>query len=150
MGDEGITLLCGPLAQAESCPELEHLELSWNEISPASSPAVARALAAKLRTLRIVVLNDNELECAGAIHVATGLQGSRALEELNLSTNTIGRVGALAVAKTCAGAPKLNALSLSDNVISDEGVDEVRFHDCSCARHVSRRLRCGTMLARRM
>ena len=143
MGDEGITLLCGPLAQPESCPQLEHLELSWNEISPASSPVVATALASKQRTLRVVVLNDNGLECAGAIHVATGLQGSRVLEELNLSTNTIGRVGALAVAKTCAGAPNLKTLSLSDNVISEEGVDEVRFCHGSCAT-CFRRDCCGS------
>jgi Ran GTPase-activating protein 1 len=129
LGDEGITMLCAPLAQADSCPELEHLELSLNEISRASSPTVAQALVAKRKTLRIVVLSENELECAGAIHIATGLQGTRALEELNLSTNQIGRVGALAVAKTCALAPNLKMLTLNDNVVSDEGVDEVR---CSC------------------
>lgn len=139
LGDEGITLLCGPLAQPDSCPELEHLELSLNEISRDSSPAVATVLASKRRTLQVVVLCENDLECAGAIHVATGLQGAPALEELNLSTNMIGRVGAMAVAKTCAGAPKLKMLSLNDNVVSDEGVDEVRFRHGSCALCVLRR-----------
>lgn len=126
MGDEGTALLCGPLSQPDTCPQLEHIELSLNEISRESSPSVARMLASKKQTLRTVVLSENELECAGAIHVAAGLQGARALQELNLSTNMIGRVGALAVAKTCASVPKFQMLSLSDNVVSEEGVEEVR------------------------
>lgn len=127
LGDEGVKAVCEALAAAETCPRLERVDLSLNEISRASTPAVAAMLAARKRSLRHVGLAENELECAGAIHVATALQGAPKLEVLDLQTNMIARVGAIAVAKACSqGMAALKVVELDDNQISDDGVEEVR------------------------
>lgn len=99
LGDEGISSLSQALANPDACPQIERLELCLSEISNSSSPALAQALAVKKTTLTCVVLAENELECAGAIHVAAGLQDAPKLKELNLSTNMIGRAGAISVAR---------------------------------------------------
>jgi Ran GTPase-activating protein (RanGAP) involved in mRNA processing and transport len=126
--DGGVTPLATALAAPGACPSLSTLELAQNEITRESTPAIARALAAHERTLRRVNLADNEFECAGAIHVATGLCRAFALEELDLRSNQIGRAGALEVARCCcAGKPVLAALELDGNIVSDEGMAEVCF-----------------------
>lgn len=127
LGDAGVTVVCQALAGASVCPNLESIELALNEISRESTPSVAAMLAARKGSLRRVGLGENELECAGAIHVATALQGAPKLEVLDLRTNGIARVGALVVAKACSGGmAALKIVELDDNQISDEGVEEVR------------------------
>lgn len=124
--DGGITPLATALAAPGTCPSLSTLELAQNEITRVSTPVLARALATLARTLRRVNLSDNEFECAGAIHVAAGLLGASALEELDLRSNQIGRAGALEVARCCcASKSALASLQLDGNIVSDEGVAEV-------------------------
>lgn len=126
LGDDGVKNVCEALAAADACPRLEKIDLALNEISRASTPALAGMLAARKGSLKHVGLAENELECAGAIHVATALCGAPKLEVLDLQTNMIARVGALAVAKACShGMGALKVVELDDNQISDEGVEEV-------------------------
>eukprot|EP00892_Ulva_mutabilis_P012690 jgi/Ulvmu1/9794/UM056_0034.1 len=126
LGDEGVEVVCQALAGANVCPSLEKIELALNEITRESTPSVAAMLVARKSSLRHVGLAENELECAGAIHVATALQGAPKLEVLDLQTNSIARVGALAVAKACSqGMKALKVVELDDNKIPDDGVDKV-------------------------
>lgn len=127
LGDEGIKVICESIAQEGVCPGIETIDFALNEISRASTPAVAAMLSARKASLRHVNLAENELECAGAIHIAAGLLGAVNLEVLDLKTNMIARVGAVAVAKACAeGMQALKKVELNDNQISEEGVNEVR------------------------
>lgn len=121
-----MVALARALAPVTSCPLLEVLELALNEMTPASTPFVAAALASKPH-LRIVNLSENEIECAGAVHIAYGLCGAAKLERLDMKTNQIGRVGAVALANACAGGKaSMELLELDDNQISDTGVGLVR------------------------
>jgi hypothetical protein len=125
--DEGAKALAIALAAPDACPMLEVLELALNEITRESTPSLAKALAAHASTLKRLVLADNELECAGAIHIAVGLKDASHLKKIDLKTNQIGRVGAMEVARCCCHAkPELELVEMDDNLISAEGIDEVR------------------------
>jgi Ran GTPase-activating protein (RanGAP) involved in mRNA processing and transport len=124
--DEGAKALAIALAAPDACPMLEVLELALNEITRESTPSLAKALAAHASTLKRLVLADNELECAGAIHIAVGLKDASHLKKIDLKTNQIGRVGAMEVARCCCHAkPELELVEMDDNLISAEGIDEV-------------------------
>ena len=125
--DEGAQILAQALAAGDAANKLQVLDLGQNEITKEATPALARALATRARSLRHVILSDNEMECAGAIHVATGLRDAKCLEVLELKNNQIGRVGALEVTRCCCnGKSGLKRVELDENQISAEGVAEVR------------------------
>lgn len=128
LGPDGSAAVAQVLADASVAPQLRVLDLSQNEISPEATPSLAKAVAARAGTLQTLVLSDNEMECAGAIHIATALERATALKQLDLRTNMIGRVGAQEVARVLCGSNStaLCRVELDDNQIAAEGIEAVR------------------------
>lgn len=123
LGDGGVATVMAALAR--SAPDLEELELSLNEITPAGAAAVAACVAAKPR-LRRLVLRENELEDDGVAALAPALATLRCLEEVDLSGNQLRRRGAVAAARAAAASPALRLLGLDENEISGPGVEAVQ------------------------
>ena len=132
--DEGVAPVAAALASG-ACPALQTFELALNEITREATPGLAAALAAHAGTLRRVNLSENEFGCAGAVHVAAGLQHASALAELDVNTNEIGAVGARELARCCTSGDKaeLSVVNLDGNAVPEDVVAEVR----SCLSAVS-------------
>lgn len=81
MGDDALTALLGPLADAEPKPPLVELALAGNELSPDAAPAIATVVSAFAALLQVLDLSRNELGETGAQSIADALADVRKVEE---------------------------------------------------------------------
>jgi Ran GTPase-activating protein 1 len=106
--------------------QLQVLELSGNDLSPAIAPTLATCIRS-LQHLRILNLSENELRDKGAVTVSQALLlDHENLEELDLSDNKITRIGALAAAQAVADKVRFKSLNLNSNFISEAGIVAVK------------------------
>ena len=122
--DEGAIAIANALKQ--SAPSLEGLDITGNDITAKAAPALAGCVAIK-KSLRMLILSENELKDQGAVLIGKALEeGHTQLRELDLSTNLIQRVGARCLAQAVSNKPDFKLLNINGNAISDEGIDEVK------------------------
>ena len=113
------------MAVAQSCPDLETLNLSCNDIMREGAPVIAKAVSAmkKLSNLR---LSENEMGDQGIAMVCLALKHSGSpLTDFDVSLNELQRAGAVAAARLAVSKPQFAALNLDGNFISEEGVEEI-------------------------
>ncbi|KAJ8603025.1 hypothetical protein CTAYLR_001576 [Chrysophaeum taylorii] len=122
LGDDGFK----PIAEAlEALGELTHLDVSGNELTPASVGFLPVTVVQRLLTL---ALEDNEIQNAGSRNLATLLLRARParLRALLASTNEITSTGALTLARAIAVAcPGLAKLDLDGNGLSTDALDQL-------------------------
>merc|ERR1719343_165945 len=70
LGDEGISLLCGPLS---THPSLEHVSLQYNRLEAPAATSLAGMLASNTN-LRFLDLSGNSLGPDGAVKLVQGLK----------------------------------------------------------------------------
>ena len=124
---------------------LAHLDLRYNRVSPASLPALVRAIeahpslvsvdlwanrlgdagatifAAVLHRLRFANLGQNDVGDAGAAAIAEALRGNTALRPLMLTNNRVQDAGATALAAALPGT-RITDLNLYWNGITSAGI----------------------------
>ena len=142
IGDAEAALLAHGLARARA---LAHLDLRYNRVSPASLPALVRAIeahpslvsvdlwanrlgdagasifAAVLHRLRFANLGQNDVGDAGAAAIAEALRGNTALRTLMLTNNRVQDAGATALAAALPGT-RITDLNLYWNGITSAGI----------------------------
>ncbi|KAG0582276.1 hypothetical protein KC19_3G048200 [Ceratodon purpureus] len=122
--DEGATAVLKALAEVGS--HVEVLELGGNEITEKAAPALVSCIRA-MKSLRRLVLSENELKDKGAVAVSQALlEGHESLEVLDLSENMLGRIGAVAAAQTAAKKKSFKSLNLNSNYISEGGLEVLK------------------------
>lgn len=122
--DEGATAVLKALAEVGS--NVEVLELGGNEITEKAAPALVSCIRA-LKSLRRLVLSENELKDKGTVAVSQALlEGHESLEVLDLSENMLSRIGAVAAAQTAAKKKAFKSLNLNCNYISEGGLEALK------------------------
>tara|TARA_B100000482_G_C12546181_1_gene274260 strand:- start:469 stop:1002 length:534 start_codon:yes stop_codon:yes gene_type:complete len=112
---------------AESCPDLETLILSANDILREGVDSVAEGIS-KMRKLKVLKIADNELGDVGVAKICVALQTSAAkLEELDVSCNEISKSGAEAVSKLATTSLKstIKKVNLDQNWIQEDAIESI-------------------------
>jgi Ran GTPase-activating protein 1 len=112
---------------AESCPDLETLILSANDILREGVDSVAEGIS-KMRKLKVLKITDNELGDVGVAKICVALQTSAAkLEELDVSCNEISKSGAEAVSKLATTSLKstIKKVNLDQNWIQEDAIESI-------------------------
>ena len=103
----------------KKCTELQHLNLSGNNLQNGALSCVTKALscATKLQSLN---LSKAAINSDSAIHFSKVIKSKIfiSLLILNLSNNNIGELGVIKIAQVLRNFIKLSSLNLSDNNIS--------------------------------
>ena len=110
------------LALRDAAPQLQHLDLHHNDITPRLVRLLARSLATKQR-LAHLCLDDNPLGTTGTLALLPSLPPSLAslsLREVGLNTRAVP-----ALVRFVVGS-KARRLEVNGNKIRSEGVDELR------------------------
>lgn len=107
----------------EKCVELQHLNLSGNNLQNGALSCITKALlcATKLQSLN---LSNTKINSDSATHFSKVIRSKifRSLLILNLSENNIGDLGVIKIALVLQNFIKLKSLNLSENNISMNGV----------------------------
>lgn len=107
----------------EKCVELQHLNLSGNNLQNGALSCIIKALscATKLQSLN---LSNTKINSDSAIHFSKVIKSKifRSLLILDLSNNNIGDLGVIKIAFVLRNFIKLKSLNLSENNISMNGV----------------------------
>jgi len=123
--DTGVQEVCNALL--ETAEQIEHLDLSANDITIESVDALAALINARKRTLRVLLLDDNsEFGSAGIKQLAPVLTECQNLEILSLNNNGITASGAIRLIQAIQHLPKLRQLNLNMNLISSNGLEEIQ------------------------
>jgi len=135
IGDVGTRHIC---QAAEACPESKSLGLAGNRIGQEGAGSVAEAIGA-LPQLATLGLGNNRIGAQGALALSDALASGRSkLKELDLTYNEIDDAGAQHLARGIAACRHLTTLILLDNEIGDAGamalVNGIKY--CRKLKHV--------------
>eukprot|EP00565_Helicotheca_tamesis_P008513 CAMPEP_0185725720 /NCGR_PEP_ID=MMETSP1171-20130828/1910_1 /TAXON_ID=374046 /ORGANISM="Helicotheca tamensis, Strain CCMP826" /LENGTH=505 /DNA_ID=CAMNT_0028393913 /DNA_START=44 /DNA_END=1561 /DNA_ORIENTATION=+ len=146
--DDGTGIVCRAIWSSDS--PIEHLDISGNEITRHGAKSVAE-LIEENETLKVLLLEENELTSLGVKTIAKALEGaldgakddvdsdddsgspetkSKAIiEELSLATNECGRIGGKAILKAYGSAgenmPCLKKIDLNGNMFPEDIVESL-------------------------
>lgn len=103
------------------CPDLNVLDLRYNELSGDDMELLEDILSHKDCKLSVLYLEGNMIQCKGAQAIGKILANNICLREVYLGSNGIGVSGAKALAKGLQENKSLEKLYLEGNRIGDEG-----------------------------
>jgi len=127
IGDTGALAIADMISKSKT---LEHLDVSYDDITCVGGVAIAAALnKSKLRHLD---LHYNEIGDEGAEAFAKALPDNGVLQTLNLENNNIRVRGGVAIAKAMRRNSAIVEIDLEDNDIGDHAVDEF-----TCMLHIN-------------
>ncbi|KAG7376815.1 RAN GTPase-activating protein 2 [Phytophthora boehmeriae] len=116
--DEGMVAIADALREGGAAAGIATLDVSGNDLTAESMPALARTLRS-CTALRVLQVEENELGSKGAKELAKGLKtSSPALEKVVGNVNEIGASGALALVKAVADKMAFASLEVDGNQIS--------------------------------
>jgi Leucine-rich repeat (LRR) protein len=116
-GDAGALALAKGLP---SCPSLQTLDFSHNDIGRVGAAALAEAMQA-CPSLEELLLEGNVIGDTATV-LAEALRGHPSLKKLDLGGCKIGHLSAAALAEVMGTCPSFRKLYLSNNKIGDAGV----------------------------
>lgn len=118
IGDTGAKLLSDALAHNNT---VDVLNLYSNNIGDDGVQHIAAEFLRANSTLKALVLAQNKIRIAGALHLADVLRTNAALQELDLDSNMICGAGTLHLADALRSNTKLRKLDLARNNIGHKG-----------------------------
>jgi hypothetical protein len=128
LGDNGVGIICSGLLQSET--ELEHLDLSGNELNLGGANHIAEYIARCGGKLKILHLEDNnDMTSEGVQHIANSAKFHRSIEEIQLNSCRLGDTEAQALidAYGLGGEylPQLKMIFLNCNFFSAGMLDQL-------------------------
>eukprot|EP00804_Cyclotella_cryptica_P025796 CCRYP_002676-RA/>CCRYP_002676-RA protein AED:0.00 eAED:-0.00 QI:0/-1/0/1/-1/1/1/0/476 len=129
LGDDGVKKVCHALFESDS--QLEHLDLSANELTRRGAKHIADYIR-DCEALKVLRMEDNEITSKGVVQIAAafhvGEDGST-IEELQLNSNAIGTIGARALIDAYGpdgkDMPNLKSIFLNNNSFTGDVVAEL-------------------------
>ncbi|KAL4125419.1 hypothetical protein PRIC2_009004 [Phytophthora ramorum] len=120
--DDGVVAIANALHESSAAAGLTALDVSGNDLTAESMPALAQILRVT-GALRVLQVEENEIGSKGAKTLAKALEiGSPALEKVVANVNEIGASGALALVKAVVDKKAFTKLDIDGNQISADGV----------------------------
>ena len=117
--EDGLDAVLEALAEAETAPRLEVLNLSCLELGPDHCTTLCEIIKSK-PALKTLILDENEFDSEGAVELASALKDAKCTiaGTLRLRENVMGSAGAIALAKVVASWPGNVVLDIDGNQIA--------------------------------
>jgi len=127
IGDELVALLAASIKTNRNNLPLESLQLSFNRITCQGMEHLANAFRGS-RTLKELLLDNNEIEDRGAQHMALVLLPQvKSLETLNVGFNRINSPGIKLLMKAVLESSSLRSLSVSGNAVDTSAAKSIAY-----------------------
>ena len=127
IGTDGLAIVAGTIGEIS---KLEEIELSYNDLEPASISDFSRAISrlsrfGKLQNLNAIDLSWNRLGPESVSEMLMALDGTPKLKSVKLDGTSLGHGDGWSLAKALHKLTKINWLSLSSNDIKDHDITRI-------------------------